>query len=93
MSATLRADRATELDVPYGPLPRNRIDLFPAARPDAPLLVFIHGGYWQRNAKEDFACMAAGPLARGMAVALPGYTLTPEASLTAIVDEVGAALA
>ncbi len=92
LSATLRLARTAELDVPYGPLPRNRIDIFPAAQPDAPLLVFIHGGYWQRNAKEDFACFAMGPLAKGMAVALPGYTLAPAASLTTIVDEVGAAL-
>jgi arylformamidase len=91
-SAALRAAPGHVLDVPYGPHPRNRIDLFACGRADAPLLAFIHGGYWQRNAKEGFACMALGPLALGLDVALIGYTLAPEASLTRIADEIGAAL-
>ena len=44
--------------------------------------MFIHGGYWQRNGKEAFAFMAPGPLAHGIDVALIGYTLAPEATLT-----------
>jgi acetyl esterase/lipase len=81
-----------QLDIPYGPRPRNRIDLFRCGREGAALLVFIHGGYWQRNAKEMFACMAEGPLALGLDVALPGYTLAPEAGLTEIAAEIRAAL-
>lgn len=91
-SARLRAAPGHALDIPYGPGPRNRIDLFACGRRHAPLLAFIHGGYWQRNAKEGFACMAEGPLALGMDVALIGYTLAPEASLTRIADEIRAAL-
>lgn len=91
-SAALRAACPGERDLAYGAMPRNRIDLFACGIPDAPLLAFIHGGYWLRNAKEDFACMAAGPLALGLDVALIGYTLAPEAGLTRIVDEIRAAL-
>ncbi len=91
-SEALRRRQPRELDLAYGPLPRNRIDLFRCGRPGAPLLVFIHGGWWQRNSKEVFACMAEGPLAAKMDVALVGYTLAPDASLTAIVAEVEAAL-
>ncbi len=47
-------------------------------------LVFIHGGYWQRNGREGFAALAEGVRAHGWSVALPGYTLAPEASLAAI---------
>jgi arylformamidase len=91
-SAKLRAADGETLELAYGPKPRNQIDLFKSGAPDAPLLVFIHGGYWQRNDKETFACMAEGPLARGFDVALIGYTLAPDATLTQIVDETHAAI-
>jgi arylformamidase len=91
-SAALRAARPDQLDIPYGPRPRNRIDLFRCGREGAPLFAFIHGGYWQRNAKEMFAFVAEGPLARGIDVALVGYTLAPEATLTEIVAEMHAAV-
>jgi len=92
-SAALRAQFEDTLDLAYGPRPRNRIDLFRSGRPSAPLFAFIHGGYWQRNAKEIFACFAEGALARGFDVAMIGYTLAPEATLGEIVKETHAALA
>ena len=73
-SAKTRARPGALLDVVYGPRPNNRIDIFPCGGARAPLFVFIHGGYWQRNSKEPFACMAAGPLANGFDAALIGYT-------------------
>lgn len=91
-SARLRRERATALDLRYGAAPRNRIDYFAGAA-GAPLLVFIHGGYWQMRAKETFAFLAAGPLAHGMHVALIGYTLAPAITLAGIVGEVRAAVA
>jgi arylformamidase len=91
-SAAFRAARPGELDLPYGPRPRNRIDLFRCGRQGAPLFAFIHGGYWQRNSKEMFAVLAEGPLARGHDVALLGYTLAPEATLTEIVAEIHGAV-
>jgi acetyl esterase/lipase len=86
-----RALRASCREIPYGPGERNRIDLFEAS-PDAPLAVFIHGGYWQMREKEMFAFLAAGPLAHGISVGLPGYTLAPEKRLDGIVAEIRAAL-
>lgn len=91
-SAATRARPRAVLDAAYGPLERNRWDLFPAADPQAPCLVFIHGGYWQRNAREGFACMAEGALARGWSAALPGYTLAPAIGVGGIVAEITAAL-
>ena len=76
-SAAFRAAHPEKLDVPYGPAPRQRFDLFPAARLAAPCLVFIHGGYWQRNSREDFACYAEGILAHGWSAALPGQPWHP----------------
>ena len=91
-SSAFRAANPLHLDLRYGARERNTWDLFPLADPDAPCIVFIHGGYWQRNSKDQFANLIAGPRARGWAAALPGYTLAPDASLTEIVAEINTAL-
>src|ERR1700757_1242805 len=91
-SAAFRKAHPEHLDLRYGPRERNVWDLFPARDPDAPCVVFIHGGYWQRNSREQFANLIAGPYAHGWAGALPGYTLAPDASLTEITAEINAAL-
>lgn len=91
-SARLRNMPNAHLGLRYGPAPRNLVDYFPAARP-GPLLVFIHGGYWQMRSKDSFSFLAQGPLAHGMHVAMVGYTLAPEASLSKIVDEVRSCIA
>jgi acetyl esterase/lipase len=91
-SAALRARHPEHLDLPYGRRERNRIDVFRCGIEHAPIFVFLHGGYWQRNSKEIFCCMAEGPLAHGFDVAVPGYTLAPTASLTQIVGEIRAAI-
>ena len=80
------------VDIPYAAKERTKWDLFPAADAGAPCLVHIHGGYWQRNSREVFACMAEGAAAHGWSAALPGYTLAPDASLTEIVTELRLAL-
>ncbi len=90
-SARLRARYQASMDLRYGPAERNRIDFFPA-RPDSPLLAFIHGGYWQARAKEIFSFIAEGPLACGINVALIGYTLAPQKRLDGIVAEIRAAI-
>jgi len=90
-SDRLRAGHGRYLDLPYGPGARNRIDYFAADRP-GPVLLFVHGGYWQMRAKEDFSCLALGPLAHGIHVAFVGYTLAPEKRLSGIVAEVHAAI-
>ncbi len=91
-SAAFRAAHAGTLDLPYADGERTRFDLYPAADKAAPCLVFIHGGYWQRNSREVFAWLAEGALARGWSVAMPGYTLAPQATLTRIVGEIHRAL-
>ena len=91
-SAAFRAAHPEHLDLRYGPKERNTWDLFPAADASAPCIVFIHGGYWQRNSKDQFANLIAGPYAHGWGAALPGYTLAPDASLTEIVAEINTAL-
>jgi arylformamidase len=91
-SATLRASRRSFLDVPYGDRERTKVDLYPAADKAAPCLMFLHGGYWQRNSREVFAMLVEGVAAHGWSVAIPGYSLAPEATLTEIVTEISGAL-
>jgi arylformamidase len=91
-SAAFRKAHPEHLDLRYGPRERNTWDLFPAKDANAPCLVFIHGGYWQRNSKDQFASLIGGVYAHGWAAALPGYTLAPDASLSEIVAEINAAL-
>ena len=92
LSAAVRASPRARLDSSYGSRPRARFDYFPCGAARAPLFVFIHGGYWQRNDKDMFAFLADGPRAHGIDVAVVGYTLAPEARLTDIVGEIRQAL-
>jgi acetyl esterase/lipase len=87
-SAKARREYAGHLDLAYGETPRERLDLFLAADPKAPTLVFIHGGYWQMNDKENFAFFAEGLLPLGINLAAIEYTLAPTARLDRIVAEV-----
>ena len=86
-------DGRAELDQPYGSHPRERFDLFMREREPAGLFVFVHGGYWMRFDKSSWSHLAAGALTRGWAVALPSYTLCPEARIADIVAQVGRAVA
>jgi arylformamidase len=87
-SAQVRRARNGHLDLAYGDSPRERLDLFLAADANAPTLVFIHGGYWQMNDKENFAFLAEGVLPLGINLAVIEYTLAPAARLDRIVAEV-----
>jgi acetyl esterase/lipase len=91
-AAEFRAAHAAQLDLPYGETEREAWDLYPARDPSAPCLVFMHGGYWQRNRRQDFAHLAEGALAMGWSVAMCGYSLAPDATMTRIASQIPAAL-
>ena len=91
-SEALRTRMSDHLDLVYGNAPRTRFDFFATNRAGAPTLLFFHGGYWQRNAKEGFSFVAEGPLAHGFNVGVAGYTLAPEATMDGIVREARTAL-
>ncbi len=91
-SQAFHAAHACVADVPYGPGPRQVYDWYPARGEDpasAPVLVFIHGGYWQARDKRDFCCVGAGPLAAGLHLVMAEYTLAPRASVPEMVAEIG----
>jgi pimeloyl-ACP methyl ester carboxylesterase len=91
-SAVLRATKGGECGLRYGDAGRQEFDVFRCGAGDAPMVIFIHGGWWQRNSKEVFSCLALGPMALGCDVAMVGYTLAPEARLSDIVIEIKAAI-
>lgn len=89
-AAAFRAARPdAALDRPYGSGERHRYDWFPspAPRAGAPVLLFIHGGYWQALDKSSFSHMAAGANAHGLDVAVMSYDLCPAVKLGEIVDQ------
>jgi len=81
-----------EEDIAYGDAPRQRLDLvWPDGTPEG-LVVFVHGGYWMRLHKSDWTQFAEGARASGWTVAVPGYTLTPNARISGITCEIRAAV-
>ena len=88
----LSAAGRARLDLVYGEGERNRFDLFlPESKPKG-LVVFVHGGYWQALDKSYWSHLAAGSIDNGFAVAMPSYTLCPQARVGDIVREIGAAI-
>lgn len=85
--------RLAEYDVPYGPGPRQFYDLFHPGRLSKGTLIFVHGGYWKAFGPRDFSHLAAAAVDAGYAVAMPGYTLAPEARIGQITDEIAQAIA
>ena len=86
-----RKDHA-RLGLSYGDGVRNALDLFLPDGTAKGLVVFVHGGYWLRFGRDDWSSFAAGPVARGWAVAMPSYTLAPGARIREITAEIAAAV-
>jgi arylformamidase len=74
----------------YGPGKRNTIDLF-AGEANAPIVMFIHGGYWQALDGSSFSHCAQGLNTHGIGVAVPSYHLCPQATIDMIIQEMRAA--
>jgi arylformamidase len=87
-SAATRRLRACLIDLPFGDTAAERLDLFPARSDGAPLLVFIHGGYWRSLDKSDFAWLAPPFVDHGVSVALLNYGLAPKTPMDEIVRQV-----
>lgn len=83
-SAHVRRTTLGLFDLSYGDATGERLDFFPANRRSAPLLVFIHGGWWRSLDKSDFSFIAKPYTQAGLNVALINYTLAPTASIEEI---------
>jgi arylformamidase len=92
-SALARTQSRCELDIAYGREPSERLDVFPAAKAGAPVLVFIHGGYWRSLDKADHSFIAPSFVADGAAVVLPNYGLCPAVTIEQIALQTARAVA
>lgn len=94
-SEIARKTLAVELDIAYGKSDAERLDVFRAVDQPrgAPVLVFIHGGYWQALDKRDFDFVARAYVAAGVTVVVVNYALTPTVSMDEIVRQTRASLA
>jgi arylformamidase len=77
----------------WGKRPDEIFDYFPATSADAPLLVYIHGGYWQEHSKDESLFAAQDCVANGIAYAAIDYTLAPRAGVGFIVEQCRRAIA
>jgi arylformamidase len=88
LSAVARDTAKCITDIKFGPGEEETLDLFPVpGKTDAPLFVFIHGGYWRMLSKNESSFMAPNLVSHGVAVASINYTLVPPADIDQIVAE------
>lgn len=93
-SAQARANGRAELDLSYGEGPSEKLDVFPAdAKGPAPVLVFLHGGYWRALDKADHSFIAPAFTRQGVCVVVPNYALCPAITIPGIVLQMVQALA
>lgn len=87
-----RTQLSCDLDIAYGPHDRHKVDIFPAARPDAPILAFIHGGYWHSRDKSLVHFLAPTFVAADVTFVSIGYRLCPAVAMADVVADVTAAV-
>jgi acetyl esterase/lipase len=79
---------------PYGPGPRQSLDLYaPIGAKDLPLLVFFYGGGWDSGSKDLYRWAALALAAQGFVVAVPDYRLVPEVRFPVFLDDCASGVA
>jgi len=92
-SAETRAGLPCALDLAYGSDPSERLDVFAPRARGAPVLVYLHGGYWRALDKRDQSFVAAPFVGAGAMVVLPNYALCPAVTIEHIILQLVQALA
>ncbi|MBY0558799.1 nuclear transport factor 2 family protein [Hyphomicrobium sp.] len=89
-----RAIAPCRLDLEYGSLPRERLDFFSAqGGKDAPVVVYFHGGYWQRGSKDYYSFLAEPFVKNGISIAIVNYDLCPSVQIKEISEQARRAVA
>ena len=91
-SERVRSELDHRLDVPFGPTLAEHVDLYPAGG-NAPVLVYVHGGFWCLRTSKEFGFVARGPATRGVATVVTNYDLCPKVTIDEIVRQTRAAVA
>lgn len=91
-SEKVREDLDHRLDVPFGPTLAEHLDIYPADD-GAPVLIYVHGGFWVMRTSKEFGFVARGPVSRGVATVVTNYALAPMVSIDEIVRQTRAVVA
>ena len=83
-SAQYRDAAGGKYDLAYGDGERDRADFFPASHPNGGLLLYIHGGYWQRGDKSVYSFLAKPYNDAGYAVIAINYMMCPNVKMAEI---------
>jgi len=68
-------------NIPYGPDPRHRIDVYqPEGKGDCPLVIYLHGGSWKWGSRSHYRLLGQGLAKHGFVAAIPDYRLFPQVS-------------
>jgi arylformamidase len=86
-SARARSTMTCQLDLAYGEMPGEKLDLFPARKGDGTCLLFIHGGYWRALDKKDHSFLAPAWVGAGVSLAVVNYDLCPRVTVGEIVQQ------
>jgi arylformamidase len=92
-SAAARARLSSRLDLAYGDQVGERLDVFLPRAAGAPVLVFLHGGYWRSLSKDDHSFVAPAFVDAGAMVVVPDYDLCPAVTIETIALQTARALA
>jgi arylformamidase len=92
-SEVARDRSACHLNIAYGGSKAETLDVFPAAQPGAPVLVFIHGGWWRSLDKHDHSFVAPAFTHAGAMVVVPNYGLCPAVTIETIALQMTRAIA
>lgn len=91
-SERVRSELDHLLNVPFGPTLAEHVDLYPAGE-TAPVLIYVHGGFWYLRTSQEFGFVARGPISRGIATVIVNYDLCPRVTIDEIVRQTRAAVA
>jgi acetyl esterase/lipase len=81
-------------DIPYGGLPREKLDIYrPADAAGLPVVVFIYGGSWRSGSKAMYPFVAATMARAGAVVVVPDYRLYPQVTYPAFLTDCALAVA
>ncbi len=88
-SERVREDLDHRLDVPFGPTRAEHSDVYPAAGGGrgAPVLIYVHGGFWVLRTSKEFGFVARGPVSKGVATVVTNYALCPYVTIDEIVRQ------
>lgn len=82
-------------NVAFGEGERDKLDIYRAEdpKPDAPVLMFIHGGSWDSGSKNIYKFLAEGFTLSGYDIVVPNYRIYPDASFPNFLEDNAKAVA